>query len=138
MEITDILVGVDGSDNSLRAAEFAAEMASRFNVKVTLLLAYSPSDSAIFAGKDTYIPEDEALQDRRMRRGKKVLEEKGITHDTRVELDHPANAIIKAAEEGYSHVVVGCRGLSGFKGMLMGSVSTKVVHHCKLPVTVVP
>ncbi|NYT11975.1 MAG: universal stress protein [Methanomassiliicoccales archaeon] len=137
MEIKKILVGVDGSENSLRAVEFASEIATRFNASVTLLLAIAPSDAVLFSGKDTYLPESEGIHQIRLRNAKNILNEKGVAMEERVELEHPAQALIEASKD-FDLVVVGCRGLSGIKGFLMGSVSSKVVHHCKRPVMVVP
>lgn len=43
-----------------------------------------------------------------------------------------------AADRGVSAVVMGSRGLAGLKSALLGSVSNGVVHHCHVPVLVVP
>jgi nucleotide-binding universal stress UspA family protein len=137
LEIGKILVGVDGSENSLRATEFAANIASRYGATITLFLAIAPSEAALFSGKDTYLPENEGIQQIRLKKAKSVAEAVGVAVKETVELDHPAQAIIRASED-YDLVVVGCRGLSGIRGFLMGSVSSKVVHHCKKPVVVVP
>jgi nucleotide-binding universal stress UspA family protein len=137
MEIKRILVGVDGSENSLRAVEFASEIATRFNASVTLLLAIASSDAVLFSGKDTYLPKSEGIHQIRLRKAKNILNTKGVAMDERVELEHPAHAIIEASKD-FDVVVVGCRGLSGIKSFLMGSVSSKVVHHCNKPLMVVP
>lgn len=137
MEINKILVGVDGSENSLRAVEFASEIATRFNASVTLLLVIAPSDAVLFSGKDTYLPESEGIHQIRLRKAKEILDTKGVAMEERVELEHPAQAIIDASKD-FDIVAVGCRGLSGIRGFLMGSVSSKVVHHCKKPVVVIP
>jgi nucleotide-binding universal stress UspA family protein len=50
-----------------------------------------------------------------------------------------ADAILAAANEvGAEVVVVGTRGLTGVKSLLLGSVSHAVVHHADVPVLVVP
>ena len=50
-----------------------------------------------------------------------------------------ANAILTAAESfDADAIVMGTRGLSGVKSLLLGSVSNAVVHHSKRPVIVVP
>jgi nucleotide-binding universal stress UspA family protein len=50
--------------------------------------------------------------------------------------DLPAQAILDRARHA-DLVVVGSRGHGGFKGLLVGSVSDKVVHHADCPVVVV-
>ena len=51
--------------------------------------------------------------------------------------DLPARAILGRADGAWL-VVVGSRGLGGFKGLLLGSVSQQIVHHAPCPVLVVP
>jgi len=51
--------------------------------------------------------------------------------------DLPARALLTAAD-GASMLVVGSRGLGGFKGLLLGSVSQQVAHHALCPVLIVP
>jgi nucleotide-binding universal stress UspA family protein len=50
--------------------------------------------------------------------------------------DHPSPALLRAAEGAFM-VVVGARGLGGFKQLLLGSVSNHVVHHATSPVLIV-
>jgi nucleotide-binding universal stress UspA family protein len=48
----------------------------------------------------------------------------------------PAKALIEASD-GADLLVVGSRGLGGFKGLLLGSVSQQCSHHARCPVTIV-
>jgi len=137
LEVRRILIGVDGSENSLRAVQFGADLALRYEARLTLLLAIAPSEATLFSGKDTYLPENEGIHQIRLRKALDIARERGVEADERVELDHPAKAICEASKE-HDIVVLGSRGLSGVRGFLMGSVSNKVVHHCKVPVVVVP
>lgn len=133
-----MLVAVDGSKNSVRAVEFASEIAAQFKAEVTLFLAIPPSDAALFSGKDTYFPRDKSLYDGRFAEAAKILEERGVNFRKQWEFGQPAEEILKAAAEGYDAIVVGSRGLSAVEGFLLGSVSSKVVHHSKIPTIVVP
>lgn len=49
---------------------------------------------------------------------------------------HPGKWLVDLSDE-VDMLVVGSRGLGGFRGLLLGSVSTYVVHHAKCPVVVV-
>ena len=48
-----------------------------------------------------------------------------------------ADAILDAAKRADA-VVVGSRGVGGFRGLVLGSVSHQVAHHARCPVVVVP
>lgn len=60
----------------------------------------------------------------------------GVEVRSRPVQGHPADALVKAAE-GADPLVVGSPGTGGFRGMLLGSVSTHCVHHSSSPVLVV-
>lgn len=73
----------------------------------------------------------------------KVAEETAGEYGRHIETDsiegNPAKTIIKYAEESdIEHIVIGSRGLSGFKRLLFGSVSEGVVRDVLCPVTAVP
>lgn len=51
--------------------------------------------------------------------------------------DRPGDALIKAAGSDSSLIVVGARGMSGFRGLMLGSVSRYVLHTAAVPVAVV-
>lgn len=133
-----ILVGVDGSENSMRAVEYTAVQAEKFDAHITLLLAIAPSDTAIFSGKGTYMPKETNIVEGRLKKAKEILKKRGIDYDQAMEFGQPANVILTYSQQGYDTIVLGSRGLSGVKGFLMGSVSSKVVHHSEVPVTIVP
>jgi nucleotide-binding universal stress UspA family protein len=49
---------------------------------------------------------------------------------------HPADALVEQSE-GADMLVVGSRGLGGFAGLVVGSVSQQCLHHAKCPVVVI-
>lgn len=133
-----ILVGVDGSDNSLRAARIAAETAALFRSEITLLYVLQPTESAYYTGMPTTDEAEKAKGEEKLYRAKAVCEEAGLKPALKVMLGNPAEAILDLAQDGYDLVVVGTRGISGLSRFLMGSVSTRVVQFAKVPVMVVP
>ena len=69
---------------------------------------------------------------------KKNALEKDIEPKFMLEIGDPANMITEIVNsKDYDLVVLGTRGMSVFKELFLGSVSTKVMHHAKCPVMVV-
>ena len=132
-----IVVGTDGSDNSHRAVRWAAEEARLRGAK--LLVIHSWTFPTATKGTDNLPHADlEAA-------AQKVLDEaigaisdpSGIELERMVAPESPAQALIQASE-GADLVVVGSRGLGGFRGLLLGGVAQQVAHHAKCPVVIVP
>lgn len=137
-----IVVGVDGSDTSKRALRWALDYAD-------------PSDRLIAAHVWRLIPagafeipaidltdlENRArvvLQDSLDEVvGESAGDDGGPTIDTVVRMGHVGEALIELSHDA-DLLVVGSRGYGGFRGLLLGSVSTYIVHHAKCPVTVIP
>lgn len=134
-----IVVGVDGSEGSQRALQWAIEEAGRRDATVEALHAWEPGLTAgLYSGA---VFTEESVQEA----GEKVLEETIAAADpagsTKVErrcvTAQPAAALIEAAKDA-DLLVVGSRGLGGFYRLLIGSVSSQVAHHAPCPVVVVP
>ncbi|NLT36941.1 MAG: universal stress protein [Methanomassiliicoccus sp.] len=137
-EIKKILLGIDGSDGSYKAAGYAAELAARTGATVTLMFVVSDQYTDRFIAKPTYTPNEEIMVGTRFNRAKAIMEEKHVTYDTVVEMGNPAQKLIATGDEGYDMIVLGTRGLSAVREFMLGSVSSRVVQHSKIPVLVVP
>ena len=137
-DIKNILVCVDGSSNSNRAATFAANIAKKFGAKVTLLFVVAPSDHDMLAGKSTFLDEYKGFGEQRLEKAEVIFTDAGVDFHKEVEFGHAAEKILMVSEHGYDLVVIGTRGLSAIRGFIMGSVSSLVSQHSKVPVVVVP
>jgi nucleotide-binding universal stress UspA family protein len=137
-----ILVPVDGSDASVRAAQFAAELARLGHGEILLVHVYDlPAATAmgiVTAVTGTQLDDTRArVAQASFARAKEVLGGVQVSEHL-VELGHPAERIVAAAlEHRCTHIVMGSRGLSPFKGTLLGSVSERVVGKAPCPVTLV-
>ncbi len=143
---TKILLASDGSDYAVRAAQAAAELAKGLGASVTALHVFSmpvmqmavpgpPGVEIDPASVSAYMDE---VHDSVSRRTGKVLEEAGVKYDVLTEVGHPAEVIVRIAEDdGYDLIVLGSRGMTAFKSFLLGSVSDKVSHHAHCPVLIV-
>ena len=137
--IKTILVALDGSQLSWKALEFACDIARKYGAKLVMLHAYhSTSD---LRGSEVF----DQMVAKRKRAGEEVLNEahqRLASDPLEFEddlLEGPAaDAIVSAAEvRKVDLVVMGTRGMGSLKGMIFGSVSTKVTHYAPCPVLVV-
>jgi nucleotide-binding universal stress UspA family protein len=144
-KFSKIMVAIDGSQHSLKAAEYALEIAKSFSAQ-------------LYAVTVTYVPESYHLkqedvlnQSREMRDSmedaKTWLEkfnqdskEDSIQLKTELINSHrPVDYVILeyAEKNDIDLIVVGTRGRSGFKKLLLGSVASSVVNYAHCPVMVV-
>lgn len=140
-----VVVGIDGSPHSRRAAVEAARTAMSHGTRLQLLMALPPLTTAAL-----WYPElasrEQAMAHSRM---------DDLNRDLDVEVgwiqaQFPELAVTGSVEEGYpvnllhemgdqvQLTVVGTRGLSGLRSALLGSVSRELLHHSTVPVMVVP
>lgn len=141
-----LLIASDGSDNALRAAEFAAGLAALApDMKVTVLVVndmlekmkyYSPLRSPVIFEEVEIFFRDKSQE--ALDRTLEVFEKYRCRVDGVVKVGNPAQEIVEFAREGgFSQVVIGSRGMGSLKGIVLGSVSSKVVQLAECPVTVV-
>lgn len=142
-QIREILVPVDGSENSIRAAVFAMEMADAMGIGVRLFYVFPAASVEIIgiAGMSR-ADIDQAAQSAAQRAFDKTREGVGAAMIERVEqetsIGDPAEEIIRFTEDDNKVlVIIGRRGLSRMRSLMLGSVSDKVLRHSKSPVTVI-
>jgi nucleotide-binding universal stress UspA family protein len=141
--ISSIVVGVDGSDNSRAALHWAHEEAAHHGASLTIVTAWhlpplpmAPPFGSVPAEGYESQPKKNALA---VLEGLVAgLETKDPAVDVRTSIveGNPAKVLIGRSSE-CDLLVVGSRGLEGFSGMLLGSVSQHVVAHSQCPVVVV-
>ena len=143
--MSGIIVGVDGSDHSQRALEWAAREAALRQASLTVLTVHQAA-AAGWTGTPLVYPVSDGFtaQDARelaQRVTDKVLEGMGGQRPAEVTVRAvnglPAEELLRVAD-GALMLVVGSRGAGGFARLLMGSVSTHVTHHANCPVVVIP
>ncbi|WP_313301411.1 universal stress protein [Diaphorobacter sp.] len=68
----------------------------------------------------------------------KFLDKHGVKADTELKVGHAGDAIAKFAEEGqFDLIIMGTQGVSALSKLVMGSVSTKVLAQCSVPVLLI-
>ncbi|QWW19934.1 universal stress protein [Schaalia sp. 19OD2882] len=137
-----ILVGVDGSTESLTATSWAADRAKATGARVHVLCTYAlASYSAAALDGGITVLDDEALK-----RGAEQVVQEAVEHARRRGLEKvsgstepgdPAGILVEMSKE-VDLVVVGSRGGGGFTDRLLGTVSSALPAHSTCPVVVVP
>lgn len=136
-----ILVAVDGSAHSLKAARMAAELARTVQAsELRIVVAYDPLPS--YLGEPNLQAAINARLDEAQKIMSQALEAVGELPERMVRteiLEGPAaEAILSVAETHKSDLIVmGSRGLGRFSGLLLGSHTQKVVQHASCPVLIV-
>jgi len=137
-----VVVGVDGSEESVAALRWAGAYAKATGATVRALIAWHYPDVAGMApvGHAPAPIRHESLQhvqDTLDQAVRKVYPDPAAAGaQTRIAYDHPSQALVEASREA-SLLVVGSRGHGAFTGMLLGSVSMHCVTGAFCPVTVV-
>jgi nucleotide-binding universal stress UspA family protein len=138
-----IIVGIDGSDRSERALEWAVNEAAMRNAPLTVLTVRQVAQG--HWGGTVAHPEDHALAEESRQVAQeatdKALAQLGEARPAsvavRVVSGIPAEQLLDAAKDA-DMIVVGSRGAGGFARLLMGSVSTQVTYHAHCPIVVIP
>ena len=138
-----ILVAVDGSDASSRAAELAFSIADGSGAVITCVLGWNVEvqDGVVVTERSS--SRWSAVEERYTALGHRVADpvaarHPGVPVDIVVRHGTPARAVVEVAvERDVDLVVLGRRGAGGFRGLLMGSVSRRVVERAGRVVLVV-
>ena len=132
-----IVVGVDGSDGSKDALRWAGRLAAGFGARIDAVATWTlPMTSLLRMLPPSYTPQPDVE--------KLLADTVGEVFggqppaDMRLKtLEGPAAEILITASEGALMLIVGSRGVGGFAGVLLGSVSARVAEHATCPVLVV-
>jgi nucleotide-binding universal stress UspA family protein len=139
-----ILIPVDGSPASLRAVYFAIEMV-RQNPDTSLVLLHVANIPAIDLASVSGPMVTDWLQEAVAQASAKALKDAtgkcegaSIAFTTLTRTGQVAETILQVARaEDVKHIVMGTRGLGGIQGLLLGSVSTQVIHLAEVPITLI-
>lgn len=158
-----VIVGIDGSEGSMRALDHAAEEARLRQAVLEVVYVHAlPTSRSPFAhgltaevvSADVYAQmvehdreEREELEERHRQFGERLLSDAAarLSDDGKVETTllfdrRPARRLLDVVRDrpDATLLVVGSRGRGELTGLLLGSVSQACVNHAPVPVTVVP
>jgi nucleotide-binding universal stress UspA family protein len=135
----EFVVGVDGSDHSRMALRWAAVAGERAGVAVRAAQswAYEPSSTVFPIGPLPFAPEE--IENATLRNVTAVIDDTlgSSSSVTAGVLRGPPVAALLQAVTPAGALVLGSRGLGGFRGLLLGSVSQECVEYAPCPVVIV-
>lgn len=135
----NVLLPVDGSDSAFRAAMYVADFVKKHGPVTVHLVNVQPKPQEW----QTHGMEPEAIKSHlsvlahgALKPVQHLLNEAGIAYHAHLELGDVAETLVALADGlGCDHIVMGTRGLGGISGIVLGSVTRKVLHLAKVPVT---
>lgn len=130
---TNILVPVDGSDNSYRALDAALILSEKLGSNITVVnvmeqvpITHIESEKLLSELLEAFRKENKEI----LSKCSKIATEKGLSIKTILLQGNPASVILDySKKEKFDLIIMGNRGLGTFKELILGSVSSKIVHH---------
>jgi nucleotide-binding universal stress UspA family protein len=129
-----IVVGVDGSECSMQALEWAAAEAELRGAVLQVVHVDFARHEAMEALAPDILEAEQSVLERAVTRAKALTTDIAVTGRR---CDPPAGKALIEMSEGADMLVVGSRGLSGLKERVLGSVSNECAHRCRCPVVIV-
>ncbi len=143
-QISTVVVGVDGSDGSMRAAEHAVAIARHWNASLKLVTVVRTPEGGWGLGGAP--PSPEALsaalvegQQEILRSVEQSLDLDGVNYETVEELGDPVSRLLAVCEDTDANLlVIGRRGAGLAERVILGSTADRLTHLAECPVLVVP
>ncbi|HUJ16792.1 MAG TPA: universal stress protein [Nitrospirota bacterium] len=146
--ITKILVPIDGSKVSHKAAKYAVELAKQTGASLTLLSVFdirfifdqevsaSASPTHLKESVEDYLKQSAQSSADEIA---KICERNHIQYKTAIRRGHPVEEIMKEATKSKADLIVmGSHGKSAIKAAMLGSVTYGVIHKdSKIPILIV-
>jgi nucleotide-binding universal stress UspA family protein len=138
-----ILVAIDGSKNALRALKYAIKLAGKLTEPADLLLVNAHDDIALrgasqFVGKEAVKGYLDDLAQGELKDAVEAAAKSKLRFETKMLRGQVAQTIVKAAGEAECDLIVlGSKGRTALKDLLIGSVAQRVASLAEIPVTLV-
>lgn len=143
-QISTVVVGVDGSDGSLRAAQHGVAIAHHWGAHLKLVTVVRTPEGWWGIGGAPPSPESLSTalvegQERILREFEEQLDLEGIDYETVGELGDPVTRLLVVCEtSGADMLVIGRRGAGLAERVILGSTADRLTHLAECPVLVVP
>lgn len=140
-----IMVAFDGSKDAGKAVQLAASLSLKFGAELTVIHVFSSPTVGFSAASGMPVPDYSDLEDAAKEAGQKILSrglvlasDSGVkARGELIEASSVVEAIVDfTARKDADLIVVGTRGMTGFKKLILGSVSSGLISHAHCPVLV--
>lgn len=140
MTVTSIVVGADGSATAQAAIAWAADLAAAVRASVTVVHAFDPIDDLGEVEPPVDLAQLEAERHRELDElWCAPLRQAGVSYSPQIRHGDPADAVLDLAGElGADLIVVGARGHSALRDLVLGSTSNAITHRSRNPVVIIP
>jgi nucleotide-binding universal stress UspA family protein len=144
-QFSKIVVAFDGSRDAAKAVQLAVSLSLKFGAELLLVHVFSSPTVALSAASGMPGPDYREMEDAAKDAGEKVLsrglqlvsDAGGKPKGELIEAPSVVEAIVTYAERQNADLIVaGTRGMTGFKKLILGSVSTGLISHAHCPVLV--
>ncbi len=143
-KFTNIVVAIDGSDLSKKAADYALSLAKEQNAKLSAVAVVKFHQTDAFRGSTStlikFIRKQAEIAEGWADLVRNKADKSGVRFESKViktNASIPEEIIRYAKDRKSDLIVMGTRGRSGFKKALLGSVASAVVTHASCPVMVI-
>ncbi|MBN1110271.1 MAG: universal stress protein [Methanomassiliicoccales archaeon] len=132
-----VLICIDGSENSLRAVEFARDMLISTDAYFSLLVVVTPLDCDYFMEKTAPVCDVDGISKAKSRAAVCLMEEAGAQYCLMTLTGVPAEVILKQSAR-HSLVIMGRKGSAASPKVTLGGVAGQVSQNINVPLVLVP
>lgn len=139
MDVKKMVVAYDGSAGSHKALAWAVDLAAKLGAAVVAVSVVKlPEFSSSIDEVDEWYKDGEKQYLPLLTQAADYGEAHGVSLQTEILKGHPAESLMHYAVDRQADLIVmGTRGMGGFKSLIIGSVAQKVVTYATVPVAVV-
>ena len=133
-----IAVAVDGSENALRATDYAMMLMQQFpDAKLELIhvIDFNKEDERLLKQSPNSLA---MYQKKKMQSALNLVKNKGLQAEVTMLQGNPQQQIIKHVNNNeIEHLIISSRGLNTIQKLVMGSISQKIIKHVNSSVTII-
>lgn len=137
-----VLVPVDGSESAEHTVKKVIELAPRVDAIEIHLLNVQPrilsGEVVMFAGQEAIDKYHQEESENALKPARKLLDKAKVDYSVHTKVGNIAATIVQTAQDlSCDLIVMGTRGMSPIKNLVLGSTATQVIHYAEIPIMLV-